>query len=209
MTYSKTSLANRALDLVGKATVLDITTATGADAKNVNRHFEPVFKRCLRRYDWPFALKRMQLNPDASAPVNEFAYKFALPANYVRLADIWPKLYGSPLPYKIEEGYILCDENDITIKYVSSAVLSDLSSLDPNFAEYFAHELAVALTYKMTDSVALRKDLRDTARELYAEATALLSQEGTDDPVPESPWITDRYGGSSNIHDEISIEGLE
>lgn len=203
---SRTALANRALDLVGKDTKLDIDVATDAVAKNVQRNFTPVFLRCLRKFDWPFAIKRLSLNPSGTTPVNEFSYQFDLPNDYVKLAGIDPW----NIAYKMEGNSLLCNENAVTLKYVSSDCLSIPANIDPDFAEYFAHELAVALTYKMTDSVQLRKELREASKALYAEATALLSQEGTDDPLPESPWITDRYGGGDpGTTQEIRIVGLE
>lgn len=207
--FTKTSLANRALDLVGKDTMLDYNTATNTYAKNVQRNFEPVFKRCLRKSDWPFALKRVSLSPDAATPENQFSYQFTLPSDFVKLSDLWPKYFGEPVPHTVEGGKLLCNENAVTIKYVSGLCIKNPTGIDPNFAEYFCHELAVALTYKMTDSVQLRKELRETAKEIFEEATSLHSQEGTDDPIPESEWITVRYGAGQTIHDEIRIEGLE
>ncbi|HWT40385.1 MAG TPA: hypothetical protein VN081_03925 [Dongiaceae bacterium] len=209
--YSKTSIANRALDLVGKDTKLDITTATDTDAKNVQRNYKPVFLRCLRKADWPFAIKRVALNPSSTAPVNEYSYAFPLPPDYVRLSQIFPKW----TEYQIENGLLLTNEQIITIKYVSSDCIEAPGKIDPSFAEFLSHELAAALTYKMTDSINLRKELRDAANGYFHEAAALLSQEGTDDPLPESPWIAARYFPSSdfgcdyNNPQEIRIQGLE
>lgn len=202
--YTKTDLANRAFDIVGLETVLNIDTATSADAKLVQRNFAPVMLRCLRKADWPFALKRISLNPSATAPENEFSYKFSLPSDFARLARLWPVF----TPYKIEGTYILTDEASITLKYVSSDAVTNPGYLDPVFAEYFAHELAVAICYKKTDSVNLRKEIMQAAINLFHEASALFSQEDTDDAMPESPWITARYG-DYNIPQEIRIEGLE
>lgn len=188
MTISKTSLANRAADLVGIETFLDVETATTADSKLVKRNYEPVLLRCLRRSDWPFAIKRLSLNPDIIAPTNEFTYQYTLPSDFVRLTTAFPRW----LDHRIENGKLLCNENQLTVRYVSNAVLLNPQVMDASFEEYFVHELAVALTYKKTDSVQLRNELRQTAEAIFKEATALHSQEGTDEPKPLSPWLTSR-----------------
>lgn len=204
MTYTRTSLANRALDIVSKDTELDIDAATSATGKLVLRNYDAVFKRCLRKAQWPWAIKRMALNPSADEPVNEFTYAFDLPSGFEKLIRIWP----SRVPYKREGRQILCDENAITIKYIDNAAIQDPSVIDSDFAEYFAHELAAAIIMKVTDSVALRKEVRDLAKERFTEAAALFSQEDTDDAIEESPWITVRDTDDYE-NGTIRIEGLE
>lgn len=190
MTISVTSLANRALDLVGKDIFLDIETSTSADARLVKRNYEPVLLRCLRKSDWPFALSRQSLNPDTVAPVNEFQYAYELPSDFVKLTRTFDKW----ICYKMEgTKRLVCNEQTLTVLYVNNKTLIDPSTMDPSFAEYFSHELAIALTYKLSDSINLRKELEQKALTLFEEAAAMHSQEGTDDPLPESPWITARY----------------
>lgn len=206
MPSAKTILVNRALDLVGKDALLDFDTDTSATARVMQRNYEPVMLRCLRRAEWSFAIKRVNLNPLASAPVNEFSFAFQLPGDMLKMI----KLFPTGIPYKIENGRILCDENAITIKYVSNEALTDPSICDPSFAEYFAHELAVAVCYKFTDSVALRNELKKSAEEMFREAAAMFSQEDTDDPLPESNWVTARWTVGADLEqNSIRIAGIE
>lgn len=202
--FSKTSIANKALDLVGKDPLLDLDSSTSPLGKLVQRNYDTTLLRCLRKSPWPWCLTRRALNPSGDSPLNEFAYAFDLPGDFVKMVKVWP----TTAPYKIEGGQILCDENSLTIKYVDNRALVDPSVMDPAFAEYFAHELAVAISYKLTDSVALKNDLRKEAKERFLEAAALFSQEDTEDALPEAFWVTDRYG--SAVEDgTIRIEGLE
>jgi len=196
LTISITSLANRALDLVGKDTFLDIETSTDSTARLVKRNFEPVLLRCLRKSDWPFALSRKSLNPDTVGPINEFQYTYNLPSDFVKMT----KTFDSWIRYKMEgPKRLVCDEQTLTVLYVNNKCLTDPSLMDPSFEEYFAHELAVSLTYKLSDSVNLRKELEQKAQLLFEEAAAMHSQEGTDDPLPASPWISTRYYDSPYI----------
>lgn len=204
MTFSRTSLANRALDLVGKQTLLDLDADTSDTAKTMRRNYDLVFMRCLRKAEWPWAIKRYALSPSATPPVNEFSHAFPLPSDCVKVLRVWPKSTF----YKVEDGHILSDESSMTIKYISNETLSTPSKVDPLFADYFAHELAIAVVQKFTDSTTLRQLLQKDAKERYSEATGVFSQEDVNDPMVESPWIDDRDAG---MYEEgtIRIAGLE
>lgn len=202
--FTKTEICNRALDLVGKDTYLDIDTSTNTTALLVARNWQPVMLRCLRKAQWPWAIKRVTLSPSVTVPENEFSNAFSLPAGMLKLIRVWP----ANIVFKIEGEYILSDEDELTLKYVGNEPLTDPSVCDPAFAEYLAHELAVAISYKITDSVVLRKELKEAAAELFKEATAIFSQEDVDDTLPESPWVAAR-GWDDYEDGTIRIDGLE
>lgn len=201
--FSRTSLANRALDLTGQDTILDLDTSTTATGKLVQRNFEPVFLRCLRKADWNFAIKRVSLAQVSPDPVNQYAFTYALPADCFKILLVFPRFSA----YKVEQKYILSDESELILKYVSDEAIQDPEKVDPCFAEYFAHELAVAISYRITDSSVLRTELRTEAERLFKESAALFSQEGVDDEMPDSPWISTR--GFIPADGTIRIEGLE
>lgn len=210
MTYTKTTLANRALDIVGKATITDYDTGAGATADCVRRNYEVVLKRCLRKAEPSFAIVREELTNTGSDPVNEFDFEFAEPAAMVKLLRVWATddiSTNTSFKFKRESGKILTDEESITIKYISSACFATPSLIaDDTFAEYFAHELAVAMAYKLTDSVTLRAEIKKEAFARFEETTAINSQEDTNDDPVESPWVTAR--DSLIDFGTITIDGL-
>jgi hypothetical protein len=203
--HTRTSLANRALDLVGKDELLDLDTDTTPLGRFVQRNFDIMFRFCIRRGLWPWAIKRLSLTASATAPVNEYSYAYDLPEDFGRVIKIWP----DNVMYKREQDQILTDEPIVTLKYISYSATQDPSIIDIDFAEYFCHMLAVALCYKVTDSVQLKQDLREEANTLFGMASAIFSQEDIDDPMPESPWVSDRIYDGLGIHDTIRITGLE
>jgi len=202
--FDKTHICNRALDLVGKDGYTDFETSTASTALLVMRNWPFVVLRCLRRAQWPWAISRVTLSPSVTVPENEFNAAFTLPADVAKIIKIFP----SGIMYKREGRYILCDESEITIKYVSDGAVEDPSVVDAAFAELLAHELAVSVSYKLTDSVSLRGELKKEAEARFREATALFSQEDEDDPMEESPWVTSRFL-SDYEEGSIRIEGLE
>lgn len=205
MAYSKTSLANRALSLIGNdPSLLDLTTDTTETGRIVNLHYEPVFLRCLRRAEWPFAIKRLALSPDATAPTNEYTYRFALPTNSMKILEVFP----SSLDYRIEEGYLLCYQDAVTIRYIDKSVIDNSSVVDPAFAEWFSYELAMSIAPQLTDSTTIWNALKEASAERFKEASALFSQEDGPDIIQESSWVTSRwYGGDA--YGTIRYEGLE
>jgi hypothetical protein len=210
--FTKTSLCNMALDIVGKDSVLDIDNDTNAHARLTRRWFEPVMRRCLRRSDWPWAIKRVTLSPSTNVPVNEFKNAFTLPADVVKILRLFPgpSLGFGPIPqcpYRREGQYILADETTVTIKYVSDEVIDNVGVIDPTFAEWFAMELAYAISYKLTDSVQLRQEIRVDADNFFREAAAMYSQEDTDEDLVESPWVSSR--GEYNTSPQILYRNLE
>lgn len=205
MTYSVTSLANRALSLVGKSpNLLDLNTDTTATGRLVKLHYEPVYLRCLRKSDWPFAIKRVDLSPSATAPENEFSTAFPLPGTLLRLLEVFPR----GIKYRVEEGSLLCDESVVTIKYVDKATLTDPSGADPAFAEWFCYELALSLAPQLTDSTTLISALKTFSEERFKEAAALYSQEDGPDVIIESSWVTSRWRDQSD-EGTIRLSGLE
>lgn len=203
MTISKTELANRALALVGRdPAFLDLDTDTTPVGRLVALQYEPVFLRCLRKSEWPFAIKRMALSPSSTAPTNEFSTRFPLPGTMMRLLQVYPE----GIKYRIEEGHLCCDETVITIRYVDKACLADPSVIDPAFAEWFTYELALALAPSLTDSTTAQGNLNKLAEARFREAAGLFSQEDGPDTIPESIWVTTR--AHHEIGETITYEGF-
>jgi hypothetical protein len=204
MTIDRTSIANTALDYVGKDTVVDIDTATTPYAKHVQRNFDANFKNCLRKAPWPFALKRTTLSASSTAPVNEFAYQYNLPADCQKVVKIWPE---SGI-YRKEGTALLTDESAVTIRYVSDECLQDPSHVDPDFAEWVALCLAYRVSWKISNSVDLRKELATAAQVAFSQAASIFSQEDTEEDISDSVWITDRSDVLAG-DGSIKIAGLE
>ena len=196
MALSKLEVYNRALDLIGSVPLNSETEDTDT-ARILERNYDRVLLRCLRSFIWPFAVKRTTLAPDATPPLNEFANRFLLPADYVRTDEVFPR----GCAYRVERGYIFSDESSITLRYISDESLTLTDKMDPGFAEYFAHELAIAISFSLTDSTDLRSMLMKESKQRFQEATAINSQEFPEVEYDEGPWINAfQWGGrgSSN-----------
>lgn len=204
MAVTKTDICNITLDLIRKDDTDDITTDTRPIAKQIVRNYDFVLRRCLRRSPWPWAIKRVPLSTSLPAPVNEFTKGYDLPTDYLKFVELFPR----DTRYKIERGRILSDESSLTLRYVTNEALTDPTVMDPMFIDYFAHELALRVVNKASDSSDLKASLKEDRDEAFRIAAAIFSQEEREDALPESPWISERIG--SNLDDgTILISGLE
>lgn len=195
MAFNKLDIFNRALDLTGSVP-LNSTDQNSDTARILNRNYEKVLLRCLRRFPWPFAVKRVTLAPDAIPPENEYANQFTLPNDYVRTDTLFPE----SLPYRIENNKAMSDETSVILRYVSSECLTLTGKMDAGFVEYFSHELALAVAVSLTDSIELRKMLMLDTDSRFREATAISSQEFPEREYDEGPWINAfEWGGRESL----------
>lgn len=193
MAFTKLDIYNRALDLTGSEP-LNTITQDNDTARILSRNYDNILLRCLRRFPWPFAIKRVALSLDTDSPENEFDNQFTLPVDYVRTDEVFPL----GIAYRIERGKLLSDETDITLRYVSSESLEFTNKFDPDFAEYFSHELALAVVYSLTDS-SNQPRLEKETEARFKEATAVSSQEFPEVIYDQGPWVNAfEYGGTGS-----------
>lgn len=184
MAISKLEIANRALDAVGAVPLTSLDQAADT-ARTINRNYDITLERCLRKFIWPFAVKRVALAQNAEAPTNEFSYRYNLPVDYLRMEQVYPR--GAE--YRIEGGYLVTDETAITISYVSNESVDNPSKMDPGFIDYFTLELAHSIAVSLTDSVDIANRLHKLADIRFKEASAISSQEFPEVIRYEGPWI--------------------
>jgi len=80
MAASVTEVVNFALSSLGQPPLTDITTDTGVVRDECQRWFETAYKEELRAFDWPFAIVRVSIAKDATAPAFGWSTRFAVPA---------------------------------------------------------------------------------------------------------------------------------
>lgn len=186
MATSSTEIANRALDLLGAEPILSLTDAT-ARARTMNRAYLPVLRRELRKHPWSFAIKRVVLAPDSTAPVFGFDYAYTWPGDALR---ILPDVLDTD--WTMEGRKILTDTGtSINCRYIR--MVEDPNDFDAIFVEAFAAALAMDRNAKITQS----KNYYDIAREAYLdairEARKVNAFEQIPQEFPEDDWLVARY----------------
>lgn len=155
---SETDIGNLALDLLSAGTVQDIVTPTTPTEELLNRWYDQVRQAILRAHPWNFASKRVIISASATAPDFGFSAAFPVPNDFLRLLSIQDadgndiQAANFRMEYVGTQRCILfnTDGGSLRLRYVFD--ITDVSKFDPLFIQLFAHELAIAIAYKVTES---------------------------------------------------------
>lgn len=163
---SREQIANRALQKIGAARVTSLDEGSrNADA--VAFAFDFLRDSELQTNFWTFALKRVSITNDATAPLFGRAYAYSLPADYLRIAPDDPH-YPSGYTDRLFEGRkILTDEGGpLQIRYVSNAVPEE--EWDPMFADALAMRIGMEVCEELTQS-GTKRDAAETAYKYFVD----------------------------------------
>jgi hypothetical protein len=187
MASSAVEICNEALALVGAAPITSLAQQT-TEAQLLNSLYVPTRDQLLTSHPWNFATKRVELAADPDAPEFGFAYRFALPADCLRVisTDL-----DSEDRWKIENGYLLCDSSEVSIRYISKITTEATFSI--NFCEALAYKLASKIAYPLVQSSTLAKSLFDLYITHLRDARSMDAQEGGIEQVEANEWINSRY----------------
>ena len=185
---SDTNIANLALrllkiDPVGSISPPDSNSKAAAAAA---AWFDQAKRETLEAHPWNFALKRIEIASDATAPIFEYTTRYELPADFVRMGRIGEDWNNAELDFELESGdgaddalYILCDvETPLQLVYVAD--VTDVSKYSPKFITSMAYKLASLMGYEMTGNQALV----GTMNELFiASLSSAASIDGQNRPT--------------------------
>ena len=187
---SDVDIANNALSILGASVISSLTEDT-KNARICSQRFSNVRNRVFRAHPWNCLIKRVQLAQNTTAPVIEFTYAYALPADFLRVLKIHngtTDSVASEMPYKIEGANLITDEATVYLIYVSKD--TDSTNYDSYLYEVLAYQLAADIAYGITNNATLAKNLLADADEKLREARFVDSTENSTDTV-EADEFTD------------------
>lgn len=197
---SEVDVCNDALSQIG-ASVITALDDGSVNANHCTRLYPQLRRSILRSHHWNFAEARIALAQDATAPIFEFAFSYALPTDLLKIKEYngatpttsTLTLFEIQLPrrYKIEGRKLLTNDGVVNIVYVRDET-------DPNIWDgLFYQVVATWLASKLAN--AIMKDSR-TAKDLKVEVIDLLlpmaaavdGQEGSEHPYAIDDLILGR-----------------
>lgn len=107
-------ICNRALDRLGSDTIEDLSEGSD-NANHCSRLLGKAIEAVLGDFDWHACRTRVELSPDATAPVYGWDHKYLLPADFVRLIEV----ENDGEEYSFEGDYILTDADEVYITYIA------------------------------------------------------------------------------------------
>lgn len=160
---------------------------------NVNRarlckeQYPKIRDKLLRSHFWNFAIKRAALVESATDPAWGFTNQFDLPADFLKHNAIEDESFNT---IKFEGNKLLIDASSVNLKYV--AQITDVAEFDATFVEALAWLLAADLAYPLVQSLSLKQDMENGAKNELKETKSYDAMEGTPEPVGADDWINSR-----------------
>lgn len=174
---SITDLCNDALGQIGSTFIAALDDGT-FPANLCNRFYPTVRDAVLRDHLWNFAMTRVSLARNASAPVSEWTYGYTLPADCLRVVRLG--LYDD-IRWKIEGRNLVTNESSASILYI--ARIEDPNAWDTLFYQALATRLASKLAMPLASKASMAVELYKLYEAMISDARAVDGQEGISDPM--------------------------
>lgn len=194
---TKTQAANLMLSLLKVKAVssIDPPDVNSKGANAAARWYDPSRREVLQDHIWNFALKRVMLPADTTAPVFGYNVRYLLPADFIRIATIGDE-DNPERDYKIEDGYLLCNV-DAPLPMIYVYDQEDLTKWSDKAIQALARKMATYCAYEVTGNRSMVKEMDDGYKDILTDGTAI---DGQDSPpthaIRRSKWRTAKEGGS-------------
>ena len=190
-------ICNLTLDYLKQAAISNIESPDTATESIFARHYDATRRECLEKHPWNFAIKRVELTPDGTAPEFGYSYRYQLPADFIRLLSIGDdSIDGYRNAYEVEDGYLLLDTGDasdgttIYVRYIYD--VTDVSAFSPLFCKVLALQLAVDLAPKFSISNTLKAELKKDLEEKSPWAMSIDGQQRPPRRIQRSKFLARR-----------------
>ena len=122
----------------------------------------------------------------AIAPLFEFAARFPLPTDCLKVIRTESESAGINAEYRVEGRWISTDDDECAIEYI--AQITDTTQFDALFVDLLAQRLAAEMCMPLTSNANLTEKLWSIYNDKLAEARGTDSQEGTMRPLVADLW---------------------
>lgn len=189
MAATEVSICNLALTRCGHDTISSLTEGSKA-ARMCNLHYEPARDALLEDALWNFSILRATLSQDATAPNHEFAYRYLLPTDFIRMVRTYNEALEYFDEYRIENGYLLTDEGEVKIEYVGK--VTDPAKFPPAFVDVLAQRVAAEIAMALTDNASAVDNLWKVYDVKLRSARFSDSVQGTPRDIIADTWTGSR-----------------
>jgi len=168
---SQTRIANRALILLGTTTRLISVDDDKPLAKQIRDLWHESRRTGIAAHTWNFALHRVQLNADATAPAFGYERRFKLPPDNLGWKP-WPRDSEFFFEGVEEGGYLLTDAAaPLPLRYLRD--IEDVGAWSPHFQTFMAFQLAMDLADSATQFSAKQQDMAAAREAALADAKGI------------------------------------
>jgi len=190
MATSEVQIANMSLGLLGAEPIVSALSENSI----VERFFDSIRDTVLEDMDWTFAIKRVVLSsPDATSPAFEWANRFAIPSDCLRIIEVNLNEYD----WEQEGNKIVTDQGSRNVKYVRRD--EDVSKWPQSFVQAFSYKLAASICIPHTNSSEYAAGLYQIYGGLLQDASGNDGRQGTHKPVKRNVTMKRNAAIPSNV----------
>ena len=191
---SKVDIVNAALNKIGASRILAFTDDT-PEGRLANSSYNDLRDEVLRDHPWNFAIRRVALAANATAPIYEYSNSFDLPDEPNYCLRVLSVENPNDRSWKIEGRAIVTNlEAPLNIKYIKRVI--DTGLMDFAFTNALAARLAWEWAEDLTGSTSKGKMLFEEYTSHITGAKSVDGQEGTPDSIQSNEWDDAREGGA-------------
>ena len=196
MVKATVDVYNMALGWLGGHQLPNIESASEADnpiALLCRNNFPAVLDEALEAHNWSFALKQIDLAERQASGGGGYAYRFALPSDYLRVVRIENGAMWSGSPNFIISGNdILTDANPVSLFYI--ARITEPRLWPAAFVTALSWRLAAVLATANNNDAQKQQFCLQNYNLALAEAWS-RDWQGQAPRLKPSPWFVARHGG--------------
>ena len=181
---SEVNLCNLALLKLADSPITSLTQGNTA-ANACNTAYTQVRDNLLSDHPWNFAIKRIALAADVTAPAFEFTTAYSLPSDFLKVKEI----YDSTYDYQIE-GLKLLTDKAAPLKLIYIARITDVTQFSPLFIQSLVLMLAIAIGPRISGDGFSVNSLAQELQQTLQRAKIVDAQDGTP-PTIEGSFYTD------------------
>ena len=191
MASSEVAIVNLALAKLGEEALTALSDESPA-GRLALRHYATIRDIVLRKRQWNCATRRATLSKLATGPTFGFSNAFALPTDFIRLANL-EDLGDDFRIENTDDGRVVVSDND-SVNLVYIFRLTDVVQMDELLKETIAALIAEKFAYKLTGDLVLANDMKKEYDEILADATHVDRSEAPVEEIQPSSWIEARIG---------------
>lgn len=190
MASSAVQICSNALLLLGAQTI-NAFNENNDRAKLASNLWENCRDAVLRGHPWNCAVKRVELAADVATPAFEWSAQYTLPGDFLRLLSVGEE--GEDVPFQMESGKILCDEDTVKLRYIFKN--TNVTSWDSLLVEAMTAYMAMTMAYPITKSASVQEAMAKLYQYKLQQARSVDGQENPPEEFGDRPFITARQMG--------------
>jgi len=185
MSLTALALCSRALLRLGAQPIASLTEGT-PEAEVAANLYPGIRDTLLSVHPWSFATGQARLARLVATPVADFASAFQLPPGFLRVLSAGGAGRGRGIPYRIHEGRLHADADQVTLTYVFRP---DESAFPAFFAAALVARLAAEFCLPLTESASRAEVLFRLAEQELRSARQVDSQQDTPRAIEGFPLV--------------------